>query len=275
MECPNCHQQVPDTANVCGHCGHRLKVAATAMIVCPNCKAQNRPDVRFCEECGASLSSPAVPVQNTPLPVPQEQPDQMAESPAGQKIPVWGPVQWIVGAVVWILLFLLLNFLERLLSFYVLNPEMRTLWNGFLEFYRYSGVNPMASIIWAVPGALAGVSLRSTLRMFLGFIICIPLVALLNWVSYGFVHYFSNGLFMSPFLGAILVVWSGAHGVVKPGFPLILRWILLVVCGAFLSLMLYSVIHDAVDLGVIEIVLSLAWIALAIIAGIKGKRTRE
>ena len=28
MQCPNCHNQVPDTANVCGHCGYRLKVLA-------------------------------------------------------------------------------------------------------------------------------------------------------------------------------------------------------------------------------------------------------
>ena len=28
INCPNCHQEVPDTANVCGYCGHRLKVEA-------------------------------------------------------------------------------------------------------------------------------------------------------------------------------------------------------------------------------------------------------
>ena len=28
MQCPNCHNQVPDAANVCGHCGYRLKVLA-------------------------------------------------------------------------------------------------------------------------------------------------------------------------------------------------------------------------------------------------------
>lgn len=27
MKCPNCSNEVPDTANVCGHCGQRLKSA--------------------------------------------------------------------------------------------------------------------------------------------------------------------------------------------------------------------------------------------------------
>jgi hypothetical protein len=31
MECTNCHQQVPDSAKVCGYCGHRLKAVAPAV----------------------------------------------------------------------------------------------------------------------------------------------------------------------------------------------------------------------------------------------------
>ncbi|HKZ53897.1 MAG TPA: zinc-ribbon domain-containing protein [Anaerolineales bacterium] len=30
MRCPNCHQEIPDSAKVCGHCGRRLTAAAPA-----------------------------------------------------------------------------------------------------------------------------------------------------------------------------------------------------------------------------------------------------
>ncbi len=43
MICPNCNQEVPDTAKVCGHCGHRLKVVTPISVAQPTTAKQGLP----------------------------------------------------------------------------------------------------------------------------------------------------------------------------------------------------------------------------------------
>ena len=71
MECPNCHNVVPDTANVCGHCGYRLRIPAQV---------------------------PVPPPQPIQVPVPVQQPIAQPLPRARKKIPGW--VWGILGAAI-------------------------------------------------------------------------------------------------------------------------------------------------------------------------------
>lgn len=72
MECTNCHQQVPDSAKVCGYCGHRLKTL---------------------EPVPAPVARPPEPRPTQgPLPAPQVQPPpapRPVAKPKKRNIPGW------------------------------------------------------------------------------------------------------------------------------------------------------------------------------------------
>jgi hypothetical protein len=288
MECSNCHQQVPDTANVCGHCGQRLKFAAPAMLVCPNCKAQNRPDVRFCEECGASLTGQVAPVQSTPQPVAQTAPPQRVQpapgataQPAGFGLPVWGFRQWIVGALIWTVAYLIMNLIMIAVSFYVISPEMQTRWPGFLSFYNAAyGGTPwfQALLVWGVPGLLAGGFKKSALRMLLGFAICVPIGALAVAVSKPDASIYigiRNSLDMAPAFGALIAIWIGERMKAPRGFLLVIRWIGLVWCGSLFGIWAMEVVGSFTKLNnntFAPVLFILAGILLAFFVGARERK---
>lgn len=102
--CPNCKNQMPDTAVFCDNCGTKLPAAASAPApasapaggtTCPSCGAQVIPGQAFCDNCGASLVGvqPATPIP-TPRPQPTPPPAPAAPVSAGTvKCPVCGAAQ--------------------------------------------------------------------------------------------------------------------------------------------------------------------------------------
>lgn len=99
MQCPNCHSTVPDTANVCGYCGTRLRQPAP-----PAVPVQPPPPV---PQPVQPVSQPVQPPQPAPpTPVPQ----QVMPSPTARaRMPGWA---WgvIGGLVVIVAVFAFLAF---------------------------------------------------------------------------------------------------------------------------------------------------------------------
>ncbi len=62
MNCPSCHQPLPDDAAFCGHCGNALVSDQT----CRGCGRSNPSEMRFCLGCGARLGEPPAPPDRTP-----------------------------------------------------------------------------------------------------------------------------------------------------------------------------------------------------------------
>ena len=86
MQCPNCQQVVPDTANVCGYCGTRLRAPAPIQSPPPTPPA-----------AGSVQAAPPLPapVQPTPLPQPVYIPPvPPALAPRRRGIPIW---LWIIA----------------------------------------------------------------------------------------------------------------------------------------------------------------------------------
>ena len=134
MHCQNCHEVVPESAKVCGHCGTKLD--RKALFPCPSCGEDVPVVAKVCGYCGTRLteitpeSQPAQPaekakkaqtpkksarVKTTPKPV--KEPDQKrkpkktakaaAQKKSGLKIPKWA---WFAGGGA-ILVIILLIFL--------------------------------------------------------------------------------------------------------------------------------------------------------------------
>ncbi len=109
MNCPNCQQQIPDTANVCGYCGQRQPQKQN----CPQCGTELPPQVKVCGHCGQRLEAgPPVPIPpSVPPPIkPQPPPVAMPTPPQAEaipsvedypaptrKIPIW---VWVTGGLI-------------------------------------------------------------------------------------------------------------------------------------------------------------------------------
>ena len=76
MQCPNCQNTVPDTANVCGYCGTRLRVPASTQ---PPPQPPSQP-------IAAPPPAPVAPAYIPPVP--------SGPGPQKRAIPVWA---WIIG----------------------------------------------------------------------------------------------------------------------------------------------------------------------------------
>ncbi len=50
MKCANCGKEVPDSAKVCGYCGHKIEKP-----LCPNCGKEMTATAKVCGYCGTSL----------------------------------------------------------------------------------------------------------------------------------------------------------------------------------------------------------------------------
>lgn len=86
--CPNCHQPVTPSDDICENCGAVLSTlisvptfvaaptqppvaSASGSSICPNCKASTRPQEDICEQCGMVLAATALDTIPTPLsPIP-------------------------------------------------------------------------------------------------------------------------------------------------------------------------------------------------------------
>ena len=62
MKCPNCNEEVPETANVCGFCGTKLENKQKTRI-CGDCGAEVNAAAKFCDICGAALTPPPKPAE--------------------------------------------------------------------------------------------------------------------------------------------------------------------------------------------------------------------
>lgn len=54
MKCPNCHNELPNEAKFCLHCGTRIEVDNTT-VECPSCHARIPKDSKFCPDCGEKI----------------------------------------------------------------------------------------------------------------------------------------------------------------------------------------------------------------------------
>ncbi len=62
MNCPSCHEQLPDDAAFCGHCGSSLR----AEHACPSCGLSNPANMRFCLGCGTPLAEAGATPERDP-----------------------------------------------------------------------------------------------------------------------------------------------------------------------------------------------------------------
>ena len=83
MYCPNCKQEVPETAKVCGFCGTKLEKDQKARF-CGECGAEVPAGIKFCGTCGASMVTASKPAKKAKPASPAETP---AEVPAEAKEP--------------------------------------------------------------------------------------------------------------------------------------------------------------------------------------------
>ena len=55
MKCPNCGEEIPDTAKFCGECGTKIE----KKVCCPECGNELKSGAKFCPECGTKVGSSA------------------------------------------------------------------------------------------------------------------------------------------------------------------------------------------------------------------------
>jgi ribosomal protein L40E len=78
MKCPNCDNELKDTAKFCGKCGTKIEQAAPAANVCISCGNELKPDAKFCGKCGSK----------------QEPAQAEAQAPAKEENPTKGYIRW-------------------------------------------------------------------------------------------------------------------------------------------------------------------------------------
>lgn len=264
MKCTNCGNEVPETANVCGYCGHRLK--STPAPAAPPAVAQP-----------AAAYVPPMNVQ----PVIAARP-RYAAAPSAQG--AWGFPQWIAGALLWGIAAIVVDFVMAALSFYVFYPEMQNRWSGLWSYIQGTGYVSWASaIFWAIPGALAGGTRKTALQMLLGFAIFVPLGVILGTISprrdldFNAITGLRTGLQIAPLAAALFIVWLGAAGASRPGFATIFHWILLVLCGISFALLFFYLIISAFERSypyLLSIGAPIVGIILAVVVGLRGKANR-
>ena len=123
MKCAHCNKDIPDTAKVCGYCGHKVKIPH-----CPNCGKTVPAGAKICGYCGTPLvntdvaaepapakkSAPkAPPAKKTrakakPEPAPAEaeqpQPAPVKVAPVkARKLPKWAKIAGLAAAAVVVL----------------------------------------------------------------------------------------------------------------------------------------------------------------------------
>ena len=62
MHCPNCGQEMLESARFCENCGTPA-VRQPVGSICARCGSQNQPEAEFCAECGARLGVEVIPIK--------------------------------------------------------------------------------------------------------------------------------------------------------------------------------------------------------------------
>jgi DNA-directed RNA polymerase subunit RPC12/RpoP len=245
MKCTNCGNEVPETANVCGYCGHRLKSIPAAMA-------------------SVKASVDIQPASNV-KPILTTRPLAEANKYVQGQTTQWGPREWFLGALIWGIFSIPIT-LGLKAALYFLFPENQAFSFNSI-FFNQLGNNLLFGIInWVVPGVLIGYSRKVATPVIIGLIASLSLGVLFtgSWENALYV-----GLAAAPSLGAMIVVWTGSHGLIHPGFPSALRWLLLGMCGIILGLQL----HPWNNIGFnSNYVWSIVGIGLAIVVGFKEQK---
>jgi hypothetical protein len=78
VNCSSCSHENRESARFCGGCGQPLSTT----VRCAACGTDNPRDQRFCDECGNALaarSGGGASIPRPPPPLPQAEPDSLAE----------------------------------------------------------------------------------------------------------------------------------------------------------------------------------------------------
>jgi hypothetical protein len=82
MKCAHCDKDIPDTAKVCGYCGHKVEIPT-----CLNCGETLPADAKICGYCGTPIEKKAAVAESKPAAKPQVKAAKPEPAPA-KKVPV-------------------------------------------------------------------------------------------------------------------------------------------------------------------------------------------